>query len=507
MATQLDPTGKMVTISPGVRLRTPGLRGSAEAHRPAAGAGAATRTFRAVEHSTPELEQALANEHVSAQATVELAGTREVAVAAAAAPTRTTHAGEPAIELQVAAPGEELGQLVLSVDESGVTTWNFARVASGEVAVTRGAELRTYLIPRFVAPAPAAATAAERALFGAVGKKLLKVLVFPLVDPLLGEIGEHYAHRWEERKRPYRLRSFTPDDYARPDGAPVEGERWRQLAAGRSLLMIHGTFSRAHTAFAGLPRDVVARLHQVYGERVFAFDHFTLSESPAQNVQWLLDRIPDGTRLDLDVICHSRGGLVSREISEKQAHFSLGGRQLRVGRIVFVAAANAGTPLTDSEYMGDFIDSYTNLLQFFPSNGATEVLEGIVTVAKMLAVGVLHGLPGLQAMNPAGPFLKDFNQGPKGADRYFALASNYDPKDPGLKAWAVNRLVDRIFQNAGNDLVVPTLGVYAANGSGYFPIAAADTRVFGPERGIWHGGFFSEPDAYDRILQWLAPAP
>jgi hypothetical protein len=504
MATQLDPTGRLVTLSPSVRLRTPGLHGSAEAHRPVAGAGETTRAFRAVERSTPELERALANEHVTSQATVELSGTREVP-AAAAAPTRSTPAGEPAIELQVAAPGEEFGQLVLSVDESGVTTWNFARLASGEVAVTRGAEPRIYLIPRYVAPAPAPEAAAERSLFSAVGKKLLKVLVFPLVDPLIGEIGEHYAHRWEERKRPYRLRSFTPADYAHPDGTPIEGERWQQLAAGpRALLMIHGTFSRASTAFAGLPQNVVARLHQVYGGRVFAFDHFTLSESPEQNVQWLFERIPDGTHLNLDIICHSRGALVSRELSEKQAHFSLGGRQLRVGRIVFVAAANAGTPLADSKYMGDFIDSYTNLLQFFPTNGATEVLEGLVTVAKMLAVGVLHGLPGLQAMNPGGPFLEDFNQGPKGADRYFALASNYDPKDPGLKAWAVNRLVARIFQNAGNDLVVPTLGVYAANGSGYFPIAGADTRVFGPERGIWHGGFFSEPDAYEKIVQWLS---
>jgi hypothetical protein len=512
MATPLDPTGKLVQISRGVRLRTPGLRGSAETHRPAAGGGEATRAFRAVERSTPELDQALANAHVSAQSTVELSGTREIPTAAAAAPTRSTAAGEPAIELQIDDPGAGLGQLVLSVDESGVTTWNFASAPSGEVAATRGGEPRTYLIPRYVAPAPAEKVAAERGLLGAVGKKLLKVLVFPLVDPLIGELGEHYAHQWEEKKRPYRLRSFTPDDYTLADGAPIDGERWQQLAAGRALLMIHGTFSRASTAFAGLPRDVVARLHQVYGGRVFAFDHFTLSESPAQNVQWLLDRIPDRTRLDLDIICHSRGGLVSREISEKQAQLSLGGRQLQVGRIVFVAAANAGTPLTDNKYLGDFIDSYTNLLQFFPTNGATEVLEGLVTVAKLLAVGVLHGLTGLQAMNPGGPFLEDFNQGvnqghtsPQPA--YFALASNYDPKDPGLKAWAVNRLVDRIFQKAGNDLVVPTLGVYAANGSSYFPIAQADTRVFGPERGIWHGGFFSEPDAYGKILEWLTPAP
>jgi|HubBroStandDraft_3_1064219.scaffolds.fasta_scaffold22654_2 hypothetical protein len=514
MATPLDPTGRLINLSPGVRLRTPGLRGNAESHRPLPGGGEATRAFREVERSTSELERALDNEHVRPQATVEIAGAREVAAAAAAAPTRSTPAGEPAIELQVAAPNQEQGQFVLSIDEAGVTTWNFARAAGGELDATRGGELRTYLIPRYVAPrasagaegvegAPGAAPA-ERGLFGAVGRKLLKVLVFPLVEDLLGEVGEHYAHRWEESKRPYRLRSFTPADYAQPDGAPVAGGRWQELGRGRALLMVHGTFSRAHTAFAGLSTEIVGELHRIYEGRVFAFDHYTLSEDPRQNVQWLLDQIPDRTKLELDIICHSRGGLVSRELSEKQAAFSLGSRELRVGRIVFVAAPNAGTALADGRYLGDFIDSYTNLLNFFPTSGVAEVLEGIVTVAKMLAVGVLAGLPGLQSMNPGGAFLADFNRGRKGDDRYFALASNFDPQDPGLKAWAVNRLLDRIFQHAGNDLVVPTAGVYDRNGSDYFPIA--DRLVFTPDRGIWHGGFFSEPDAQRSILHWLTVA-
>ena len=502
MAVPLDPTGKLVALSPGIRLRTPGLRGNAESHRPSPGADP-TRAFRDVERSTPELEQALSNENVTPQSTVEIANTREAAAAAAGAPVRSTAAGEAAIELQVAAPNQAQGQFVLSIDEAGVTTWNFARAGGGELDVTRGGEPRTYLIPRYVAPAPAAGTApAQRGLFGALGRKLLKVLVFPLVEPVIGAVGEHYAHEWEKSKRPYRVRSFTPDDYAQPDGTPVDPGRWQELSRGRALLMIHGTFSRAHTAFAGLPAAVVGGLHQIYGGRVFAFDHFTISEDPRQNVEWLLGQIPADTKLNLDIVCHSRGGLVSRELSEKQDDFSLGSRRLQVGKVVFVAAPNAGTVLADGRYMGDFIDSHTNLLNFFPASGVTEVLEAIVTVAKMLSVGALEGLPGLQAMNPTGAFLADFNRGERGTDRYFALASNYDPKDPGLKAWAVNRLLDRIFQNAGNDLVVPTLGVYDQNGGGYFPID--DRLVFGPERGIWHGGFFSEPDAQQSILRWLA---
>ncbi len=507
MAAALDPNGTLVTLGPGVRIRTPGLRGSGEIHRPAPAAAATVRSFREVEHSTPELDAALGSQDMRLQATVELTGTRELA-AAPTAVTRSTPAGEAAIELQVNAPGDDEEQVVLAVDESGVTTWNFARNAAGAMDTTRGGGTRTYLIPRYVAPAAAPApgapgtAAVARGLFGSIGKKLLKVLVFPLLDPLIGRIGEDFAHHWEARNRPYRLRSFTPDDYARPDGTPIGGDRWRELGQGRALLMIHGTFSRAHQAFAGLPRAQVQELSQLYGGRVFAFDHFTMSEDPHQNVAWLLAQLPGDVQLKLDIICHSRGGLVSRELSEKQAAFSLGHRRIEVGRVVFVAATNAGTTLADDRYMNDFIDSYTNLLNFFPDNGVTEVLEAVVTATKMLAVGALHGLPGLQAMNPRGAFLANFNHGAAGQDRYFALASNYEPKDPGLRAWAVNRLVDRVFQNAGNDLVVPTLGVYDANGSGYFPIA--NPVVFGPARGVWHGGFFSEPDTQQAILKWLA---
>ena len=41
--------------------------------------------------------------------------------------TRSTAAGEPAIELEVPDPGAEWGQFVLHTDEAGVLSWSFAR--------------------------------------------------------------------------------------------------------------------------------------------------------------------------------------------------------------------------------------------------------------------------------------------------------------------------------------------------------------------------------------------
>ncbi len=516
MSTPLDPTGNLITVG-NVRLRAPGLAGDAESYPPAppafqTGGAASLRSAQDVEQTTEAFETALANQGIERQETVEIRAPQEIPLGGGAADLRTTAYDEAAIEMQVPAPNDDWGQFVLSVDESGVTTWNFAQVeapapTAAAAGLTRGETLRTYLVPRYAPAAPAeelAGGAAEvRGLLGSIGSKLLKVLVFPLIDPILGRISETFAARWEAANRPYRIRTFDPADYNQANATPIDGQRWSDLSRGRALLMVHGTFSRAHTAFAGLPADVVQKLHEIYQHRVFAFDHYTLSDDPEQNIRWFVDHIPDGTRLELDIICHSRGGLVSRALAEKQSLISLGSRQLRIGRIVFVAAPNSGTILTDSQYMGDLLDSYTNLLNLVPSNGATEILEGVVTVAKMLAVGALHGLPGLQSMLPKGPFLTAFNNAPKGDDRYFALASDYEPQNPGLKAWALSRLATKIFQKAQNDLVVPTLGVYDQNGCGYFPIADTERHVFGPADNITHGDYFGNPQAQQLILQWL----
>src|SRR5437764_8650090 len=152
-------------------------------------------------------------------------------------------------------------------------------------------------------------------------------------------------------------------------------------------------------------------MNATYGDRVFAFDHPTLTEDPRQNAQWFLNAMPDGTELDVDIICHSRGGLVSRVLTEKLGELALGNRKIAVGSLVFIAAPNQGTVLTDANHLADYIESYTNLLNFRPAapaavaGGIKEILEVLVETAKLLAVGVAPGLSGLESMLPGGPFL------------------------------------------------------------------------------------------------------
>ena len=73
MPTQLDPTGSPVEIE-GVILRTPGLEGYAEAHVPG------SPGMRAAEQTTHAFEQAMDNEGLRTEESIELGDTDEVDV-------------------------------------------------------------------------------------------------------------------------------------------------------------------------------------------------------------------------------------------------------------------------------------------------------------------------------------------------------------------------------------------------------------------------------------------
>jgi pimeloyl-ACP methyl ester carboxylesterase len=465
-----------------VQLSGVGVDAKAEVLKPGEGGG--TQAF---DPDTGDLAGLLGDESVEIQSTVEL---KDVAPEEGARSAET-----PSIELRAPSPGEEMGQMLLVKDEAGVLTWHFAQP-------TRGlGDERTYVIDRrvFVAPQPDG----TRGLGSAVASKLLNVVVFPLIDPVAGKVADYFAGSWEAKKRPYRLRWSTPDDFTTPGGTDVQPADWDRLHKQRALLLVHGTFSRSHSGFGRLPRETFEELHRHYEGRVVALDHFTLSHTPRENVEWLLAQIPDGRELELDIVCHSRGGLVARTLAERQSELSLGSRRLSVGRVVFVASPNAGTTLADADHLGDLIDLYTNLLNFIPDNGVTDILPCIVTVVKMIAVGAVKGLDGLTAMAPGGDFLLTLNAGaaPEGVS-YRALAADSEPGNAGFAAFARDALMDRIFK-AGNDLVVPTDGVFAENGAGLFPIADTECHVFKTGDGVSHTTFFSNRATQEKLKEWL----
>jgi pimeloyl-ACP methyl ester carboxylesterase len=337
----------------------------------------------------------------------------------------------------------------------------------------------------------------HRGIVGAIGKKVLKVLVFPLVDPLLGKVGDHFARKWEDKNRLNRVRWMRVDDYRRGDAPSFTDADWATFREGRGLLLVHGTFSTAHGGFGGIPQETMGALHERYDGRVAAFDHHSISVTPKENADLLAGLVPGGAALEIDVITHSRGGLVGREIASAAA--------LDVRGLVMVASPNAGTILADREHLSDLIDRVTDLAQFVPDNGVTDTLGLVFAVVKQLAVGAVGGLDGIMAMNPAEGYLAELNGRPASAAQVRAVAADYEPPAGApLARVARDGATDLVFEAADNDLVVPTLGCWDVDGSAGFPV---DERlVLASSVSVDHNSYFRQAEVAQQLLDWL-PTP
>jgi hypothetical protein len=490
-----------VSLAPGYSLRAPGLEGTAELELPTSSG------TRGAGLPSASLEEALAAQDMRIARTIDLAIAGRPAASASGMLRSAT--GTQAVELETPDPGPEKGQVVLATDESGVMRWHFPLPVPGTDGMRAGAGPRLrYRIDVPAVRQPPAGAAGTRSLLGTVGRKVLKVLVYPLTDPVVGAVSEFFAEKWEGKNRPYQLRAFGPGDYTAPGGANVGAGDAARLSAGRTLLFVHGTFSTAHGGFGDLPPALMQELHARYGGRVIAFNHHTLSHDPKRNVDELLRRIPAG--VDVDIICHSRGGLVARVLAEKPSRFGLDTNGVRVKRVVFVGVPNAGTQLADPAHMTHFLDRMTSALNLFPAAGVTDVLEGILTAVKVIGHGALKSLDGLAAMNPEGAFLKTLNSGtPQPGVEYYAVAADFEPDNDGLRALLLDGVADRVFGDAANDLVVPQLGVHHPQhgGSaigGFFPIVPDHCLVLAPGERMVHTRLFTHPDTAARIRTWLS---
>jgi pimeloyl-ACP methyl ester carboxylesterase len=410
--------------------------------------------------------------------------------------------GAPAIVLRVPSLGDDVEQAVLHTDEAGVSQWIFPSGggAPGGPATRGGGGDVEFLLPLESAEAETRPDDGPRTRgrLTKLGRRLVRVLAWATED-IVGKGAMYVATRWEEQRRPYGLRRFPFSD-----PQPIA---WDVLRGGRALLLLHGTFSTAAAAFELLPPETVEALGRLYGGRIFAFDHPTLHQSPEHNVRQLFQMLPDGTDLEVDIITHSRGGLVGRELTERSLDYASTGRTLKVRRAVFVAAPMRGTVLVDTEHGIEMLDRYTNLFTDLPDNPFTISMEAIFMTVKLVYHGAMKSLPGLRSMYPSGEVLQRLNKSPTHESEYYALAADFKPTAKSLLGrfgWAVaDAAVDGIFGEA-NDGVVPTMGSYdlksAVSG---FPIKEANRVVFGTKDGIHHCNYFGSITANQHLLRWL----
>ena len=209
------------------------------------------------------------------------------------------------------------------------------------------------------------------------------------------------------------------------------------------LLFIHGTASSSEGSFGGLweggASSRMAELHSHYGDRVLAFQHRTLTQSPITNALELAGKLPNGARLHL--VSHSRGGLVGEllcrgmiegqspidrddlEIFQALDHRDpdvgelkalgeiLAAKNFVIERFVRVGCPARGTTLASGR-LDRYLSVIVNVMERIPGFKANPVFDGVS--ALLLAVVKKRAdpqdLPGLEAQMPSSPLIALLNR-------------------------------------------------------------------------------------------------
>jgi hypothetical protein len=160
-----------------------------------------------------------------------------------------------------------------------------------------------------LAPSANAATA-ERGLLG-LGVRVLEFFGVRVKEGAARKLGEHFEARQLKPLAPGLHRVSLGDGFAL---APLAVDA-KLPGGGPLLVFLHGTASSCEGSFgklwdAGNAAGAAARtrLAAAYGERAFALEHRSLTESPVANALALARRLPQDAELHL--VSHSRGGLV-----------------------------------------------------------------------------------------------------------------------------------------------------------------------------------------------------
>ena len=301
-------------------------------------------------------------------------------------------------------------------------------------------------------------------------------------------------------------------------------------------MLVHGTFSSTMGGFGGLSLTphgtAVLKAALKKYDAIIGFDHKTLSVTPMQNATDLprasrAADVAEGSRSST-LISHSRGGLVFRSLVE--AALPVSNFQYTVNRAVFVACTNAGTELARRKNWDRMIDRYTNLaagaskaigLLTGTAAGAKilgEAIRGVGAFVKSLALAALddNKVPGLEAMDPAGAFVRQLNDLQAGQPQpegsfYCVMTSNFDPDTAQRNGTATEfppswwlRLGDKPvdeLMGKPNDLVVDVESMSQIDTSvGNF---VKDRFDFGTNGTVYHTNYFLQKGTAIELTDWL----
>ena len=389
------------------------------------------------------------------------------------------------------------------VEEDGVLFWRDGIPASGS-------SLRRSRAARADGPA-----APDGAL---VLAKQFPVLAPNKVTAGIGTIDLHLnpsiPPTLRSRLRPLRRQ---PDNKLVLDATDIAGP-----FSGRTLVLVHGTFSNAENMlgeFAATSHgknflDAAASGEKKYDNVVF-FEHATLAVSPVINALEL-GRFLAGSSGQIDVIAHSRGGLIVRWWLEAFGKSLVLSPDTPV-RVVFAGSPLHGTSLAAPDKLQHAMSLFSNIGTFAEKTMmlagganpflwvASSLVEVIVSVTGALAntplldalVALIPGLSGQSAVSNNHE-INLLRLGPCAVSPiYYVVKSNFETTNPGWKFWQ-NFRKDRMGDLAAdivfpgdNDLVVDTPSMTEL-GELNFPLKVHDVCDFQTSPTVWHCNYFRQ---------------
>jgi len=308
----------------------------------------------------------------------------------------------------------------------------------------------------------------------------------------------------------------------------------RPKSSGRILLFIHGTFSKSEAFFDQfIPSDgqqipeakeFLSQIQSQYGQ-ILAFDHPTLSVSPLLNAMDLANLF-QGSEAKVDIVAHSRGGLVARWWLEGFAGAA------RTERVVLVGSPLAGTSLAAPPRLKSALNFLTNIGKALETglsaaSAAAPFLTVGVGLMKLctsvtglgarlpLVDGVVAMIPGLAGQSRvANNFELERLRNGIGATipDYYAVTSNFVPEPLTWRFWEhfvhlkdslAGLGADLIFQ-AENDLVVDTFSMTELRNE--LQIPAERICNFGQNSRVHHVNYFQQAASLAFLMKSLRRA-
>ncbi|HVM93390.1 MAG TPA: hypothetical protein VMT67_11295 [Terriglobales bacterium] len=364
-------------------------------------------------------------------------------------------------------------------------------------------------------------------LSGGVDGDIIAPINFEKLEP--NEIGK-YLRTLDRKLNPscnfdnpeQGLRQLVNNQWVNPGVKPI--------ASGRVLVFIHGTFSKNEMYIDELQQTDEGKklLEKVQNkanyDQVLGFDHATLALSPVLNAMDLASRFAD-SNASVDVICHSRGGLVTRWWLE--TYHGAGGK----ARAVMVGSPLAGTSLAAAPRLRAAINLLTNVAHvlqktaglaatafpfFTVITGLLKVLGSVGTLAAKTpvfdaAIAMIPGLSG-QALVENNEELNRLNRVCVTKPDYFAVRSDFAPTDPGWAFWkyftqigtrTADWAADMVFDQA-NDLVVDTASMTVlAKPPNTVNIDLVKVHSFQPQQSVYHTIYFRQAETAKFIADCL----